>query len=176
MRSPVILSALVSLLIGISVACGPVPLAPPDLAPAVDATADLAPAECRFLSGRACDPIAGCTDSAGCNWCGCTIYTTRIANAACNLAACAPSDLGEARGRPCRTQADCDGSTICLFDPGCAKAEGICAGLSGCRNSVGTGRPLGAGDHEICDCAGRTVTVTSECGINQPYRHLGACP
>lgn len=178
MRS-LLASSLLVALATLFIACDPPPLTPsPDLA-----QPDLAPLDlgdpvpaCRFPNGRLCDPVAGCTDDQGCNWCGCTVYNTRYPEPACNQAACI-ADMGVAtRGRQCRSQADCDASSVCVFDPDCTKTTGICAGLAGCRNSFGTGRPLGAGAHTICDCAGRTITVDSECGINQPYRHLGACP
>jgi hypothetical protein len=125
------------------------------------------------LGNRNCDPTLGCTDDVGCDWCGCTLDGRPLpgVQAACNLALC----VG-ATAHACHSTADCPSGQLCLFDPGCSPT-GRCARTFGCMNAFGTGNPVTvATSLTFCGCDGATATTVVTCAMQQPYRHLGACP
>jgi hypothetical protein len=130
-----------------------------------------ADASCK-LGNRNCDPTLGCTDNAGCDWCGCTLDGRPLpgGQAACNLAYC----LG-ATAHACHSIADCPSGQLCLYDPGCSPL-GRCGRMAGCVNAFGTGNPLIGQSLQYCGCDGTTASAVITCAMQQPYLHLGACP
>ncbi len=129
-------------------------------------------AVCHFPNGDVCDPVIGCSN--GCAWCGCTIDGTSTHGiAACNEDECDAGDGGAVFAAPCTTSADCAGGLVCVWGIGCTQTAGQCTPASAC-NSFGTGMPP-TGATTLCDCSNHTVTVTTTCGIPQPYAHTGGC-
>ena len=127
-------------------------------------------ATCHFPNGDACDPVIGCSN--GCSWCGCTIDGTSTHGiASCNEVACL-ADAGDF-GQSCITNNDCTSGLVCVWGIGCTQTHGQCTPVSAC-NSFGTGMPP-IGSTTFCDCSNHTVTVTTTCGIPQPYAHTGGC-
>jgi hypothetical protein len=117
------------------------------------------------LGSRSCDPMLGCVDDYGCNWCACPPTANRNRVAECNEVGCD----GGSVGAPCRTPADCGTGGLCLFDPGCS-LTGRCTQMEVCGNLL-VGVSL-----TFCGCDGATATTLVTCAMQQPYRHLGACP
>jgi hypothetical protein len=136
---------------------------------------DLGPTACMFGNGRACDPVIGCPDQNGCNWCACDPRGTAAPNTpVCTLAACVDADGGMRALQACATRADCNAGQTCVYDPGCAPgAMGRCTTASACMYP-----PINltvTGSHDICTCGGVTKTINIECGVEEPYRKVGGC-
>lgn len=126
---------------------------------------------CNLPDGRRIE--AGAAFGKQCNCCVCTSagkYT-------CQAAPCRVD--GGAGAVACQTDSDCvaQGSSLCVFDPGCDSPRGTCIDTLGACPLflVSELSPF-----EYCGCDGVTYSIlggpeTREYP-HQPYRHFGACP